>query len=161
MGFNSADLGSLPPGFGYLVPPTERRSMLACTFVHAKFAGRTPPDKGVLRCFLGGSSNENLLDETDTRLTEIVLTELREILGLTAKPNFARITRSRRAMAQYGVGHLERLRAIRENIVQLPGFALAGNAYEGIGVPDCIRTGAQAAESVLKALRKQSAVVSA
>ncbi len=161
MGFHRDDLEILPPGFGYLVPPTERRGMLACTFVHAKFAGRTPPDKGVLRCFLGGSGNENLLDATDALLTETVLMELSEILGLQAQPTFVRITRSRRAMAQYGVGHLDRMQFVREAIAAIPGLALAGNAYEGIGVPDCIRTGHQAAESVLGALKDQTAAVSA
>lgn len=161
MGFNAEDLEVLPPGFGFLVPPTEKRSMLACTFVHAKFAGRTPPDKGVLRCFLGGTNNEHLLDESDARLTEIVLQELGEIVGLRAKPNFVSIARSRRAMAQYGVGHVERIQAIRDNVGSLPGFALAGNAYEGIGVPDCIRTGQQAAESVLHSLKQQPAAATA
>ena len=161
MGFNSGDLRGLPPGFGYLVPPTERRSMLACTFVHKKFAVRTPEDKGVLRCFLGGSGNENLLDATDEVLTETVRKELMEILGVQAEPTFVRIARSRRAMAQYGVGHLERMEFVREAVRGLHGFALAGNAYEGIGVPDCIRTGQQAAESVLRAIHEQTAAVSA
>jgi oxygen-dependent protoporphyrinogen oxidase len=155
LGYNSDDLRSLPPGFGYLVPPTEHRSMLACTFVHAKFAGRTPPARGVLRCFLGGAGNDHLLDETDQRLTDIVLNDLSDILGLTAKPTFVRIARWRHAMAQYGVGHIERIQAIRDNVAALPGFALAGNAYEGIGVPDCIRTGQQAAEAVLHSLKQQ------
>jgi oxygen-dependent protoporphyrinogen oxidase len=157
MGFNMADLSSLPPGFGYLVPATEKRSMLACTFVHAKFAGRTPAGKGVLRCFLGGSGNEHLLDETDAHLTEIVLQELSAILGLKATPNFVRIVRSRHSMAQYAVGHLERMLIVRHAVAAIPGLALAGNAYEGIGVPDCIRTGQQAAEAVLHALEEQPA----
>ena len=155
MGFNRADLDHLPPGFGFLVPAKEGRSMLACTFVHAKFAGRTPPDKGVLRCFLGGSGNEHLLDETYAHLTEIVLKELSEILGLRATPNFVRICRSRHAMAQYGVGHLERMQIVRDTVATLPGLTLAGNAYQGIGVPDCIRTGQEAAESVLRSLQQE------
>ena len=155
LGFNRTDLANLPPGFGFLVPVKEGRSMLACTFVHAKFASRTPPDKGVLRCFLGGSGNEHLLDETDAHLTGIVLKELGEILGLRATPNFVRICRSRHAMAQYGVGHLERMQMVRDTVATLPGLALAGNAYQGIGVPDCIRTGQEAAESVLRLLQQE------
>ncbi|MGB7134953.1 MAG: protoporphyrinogen oxidase [Acidobacteriaceae bacterium] len=155
LGFPMERLRSLPPGFGYLVPATERRAMLACTFVHAKFAGRTPPDKGVLRCFLGGAGNDALLDEPDDRITEKVLRELAEILHVTGQPDFVRITRSRRAMAQYSVGHLERMQYVRESIAAMPSLALAGNAYEGIGVPDCIRTGQHAAETVLKSVRQQ------
>jgi oxygen-dependent protoporphyrinogen oxidase len=155
LGYNRADLDNLPQGFGYLVPAIEKRSMLACTFVHAKFAGRTPPDKGVLRCFLGGSGNDRLLDETDARLTGIVLKELAEVIHLRAKPNFVRIYRWRASMAQYGVGHLERMQVVRDAVATIPGLALAGNAYEGIGVPDCIRTGQQAAESVLRSLQQE------
>jgi oxygen-dependent protoporphyrinogen oxidase len=153
LGYDMGDLAKLPAGFGFLVPATEKRAMLACTFVHAKFAGRVPPGKGLLRCFLGGAGKDELLDETDADLTKTVLRELDEILKLHAWPNFVRIHRSRRAMAQYGVGHLERIQLIRDRVAGFPGLALAGNAYQGIGVPDCIRTGQEAVESILKALQ--------
>lgn len=155
LGYQRDDLRALPLGFGYLVPANEGRRMLACTFVHNKFAGRTPADKGVLRCFLGGSGNEALLDQTDAQLTAIVEQELADVLGLRARPNFIRIARWRQSMAQYGVGHLDRMQRVREAVASLPGLALAGNAYEGIGVPDCIRTGQQAAEAVLRSLRQE------
>jgi oxygen-dependent protoporphyrinogen oxidase len=157
LGYDLDQLRSLPPGFGYLVPAIERRSMLACTFVHAKFAGRMPPDKGVLRCFLGGAGKESLLDAPDGELTETVLKELADILGLRSTPNFVRLVRSRQAMAQYGVGHLERMQFVRDGIATVPNLALAGNAYQGIGVPDCIRTGQHAAETVLKTLQQVAA----
>lgn len=154
-GYDLEQLGGLPPGFGYLVPATENRRMLACTFVHAKFAGRLPAGKGMLRCFLGGAGNDALLDETDASLTGLAQGELADVLDLRAKPNFVRIHRWRKAMAQYGVGHLDRMQQVRECAASLPALALAGNAYEGIGVPDCIRTGQQAAESVLGFLQQQ------
>jgi protoporphyrinogen/coproporphyrinogen III oxidase len=156
MGYAREELTALPPGFGFLVPATEKRRMLACTFVHAKFAGRVPEGKGLLRCFLGGAGNDALLDEDDGRITRIALQELEAILHLKAQPNFVRIHRSRRAMAQYGVGHLERIQLVRDRVAGVPGLALAGNAYQGIGVPDCIRTGQEAAESVLLALRAEA-----
>lgn len=150
LGYDIARLHQLPPGFGFLVPSTEKRAMLACTFVHAKFAGRVPSGKGLLRCFLGGAGKDELLDGNDARLTVIVLKELEQILGLNAPPSFVRIRRSRQAMAQYGVGHLDRMQLVRDRMAALPGVALAGNAYQGIGVPDCIRTGQEAAENVLR-----------
>ena len=149
MGYSMADLRSLPPGFGYLVPRSEGRRMLACTFVHNKFPHRAPADKGLLRCFLGGAKDESILNESDEVITDIVLREIRDILGLTAQPRFVKIYRWRGAMAQYTSGHLARVARIEENVRTFPTLAIAGNAFKGIGVPDCVRSGQEAAQAML------------
>jgi oxygen-dependent protoporphyrinogen oxidase len=157
--YDEARLGALPEGFGFLVPASERRSMLACTFVHRKFLGRTPPGKAVFRCFLGGMNNESLLAESDQFLLATVRRELAEILGAkvispTAEPEFVQVTRWRRAMAQYAVGHKDRMARINARLAALPGLRLAGNAYDGIGVPDCIRLGRKAAKELTASARQ-------
>jgi len=147
--YDEAQLGELPDGFGFLVPASEDRSMLACTFVHRKFLGRTPSGKAVLRAFLGGMKNEALLTEPDDVLVATVRRELNEILGITAEPEFQQVSRWRRAMAQYAVGHQERTRRIAAHVAALPGLRLVGNAYDGIGIPDCIRLGRAAAKELV------------
>ena len=147
--FDTKDCGPIPPGHGFLVPRPERRTLVACTFVQAKFNHRVPPGKSVMRCFLGGAGNEAILDRSDGDIVAAVQAELKQLLGWNAKPAAIRLTRWRRAMAQYTVGHAARVAAIRGAINQLPGLELAGNAYDGIGIPDCIRLGRQAARQLL------------
>ena len=149
--YDEATLGALPDGFVFLVPASEGRAMLACTFVHRKFLGRTPAGKAVLRAFLGGMKNEALLTEPDAVLVETVRRELNEILGITAAPELTQVSRWRRAMAQYAVGHQERVKRIAERVAGLPGLRLVGNAYDGIGIPDCIRLGRAAAKELVAA----------
>jgi protoporphyrinogen/coproporphyrinogen III oxidase len=149
-GFNADQVANLPPGFGFLVPAKEKRRLLACTFVHRKFPENVERGKGLLRCFLGGSRDPEVLSLADGEVFSIVRRELREILGLTAEPLFARLHRWPDSMAQYVVGHEDRLRAIDAELGKIPGVFLAGNAYSGIGISDCIRTGRAAAESALK-----------
>jgi protoporphyrinogen/coproporphyrinogen III oxidase len=160
--YDESKLGTLPDGFGFLVPAVEGRAMLACTFVHRKFLGRTPPGKAVFRAFLGGIRNEALLAEPDDALVSIVRRELSEILGektiaLNLMPEHTQVSRWRRAMAQYAVGHQERTTRIVARAAALPGLRLAGNAYDGIGIPDCIRLGRQAAKELV-ALSTQPSV---
>ncbi len=149
LGFGPDVRATLPAGFGFLVPRREGKRLLAATFVHNKFPHRAPKDRALVRCFLGGSGDEQVLQLSDENILDIVRDELREILGVRAEPLFARIFRWKGAMAQYTVGHLERLQGIEGLIKQLPGLALAGNGYRGIGVPDCIRSGEAAAQQVL------------
>jgi protoporphyrinogen/coproporphyrinogen III oxidase len=139
----------LPQGFGFLVPRAENRRLLACTFVHAKFDHRAPEDRALLRCFLGGSRDLEILEASDEVILSAVQEEVRSILGIGAEPLFSRIYRWPRAMAQYVVGHAERLRATARRLHEHPGLYLAGNAYAGIGIADAIRTGETAARQAL------------
>ncbi|MGA2589694.1 MAG: protoporphyrinogen oxidase [Bryobacteraceae bacterium] len=139
-------------GFGFLVPKRERRRLVACTWVGTKFSHRVPAGTTLLRCFLGGMDDGAVLSESNDAIVAAVLSELHEIVGFQAAPLFWRIFRWPRSMAQYTVGHPQRLAEIQARASAIPGFNLAGNAYTGIGIPDCIRMGKQAAESIAKAL---------
>ena len=145
---------SLPPGFGFLVPRSEGKRLLATTFVHNKFPHRAPGDRALLRCFFAGRNAEDVWALSDEQIVGIVRNELQQILGpqitgLRDEPLFARVYRWKSAMAQYGVGHLDRLERIERLRQKLPGVALAGNAYRGIGVPDCVRSGRDAAKQLV------------
>jgi oxygen-dependent protoporphyrinogen oxidase len=152
LGYDKHVRDSLPPGFGFLVPRSEGKRMLAATFVHNKFPHRAPDDRAIIRCFLGGARGGQMLDLGDEEILRIVREELDQILHLKAEPLFARVFKWKGAMAQYGVGHLERLQRIEDLRQKLPGLALAGNGYNGIGVPDCVRSGTAAVEQTLKGL---------
>jgi oxygen-dependent protoporphyrinogen oxidase len=152
LGYDQSVRAALPPGFGFLIPRSEGKRMLAATFVHNKFPHRAPDDRALLRCFIGGARNEQVLQAPDEEVLRIVREELRQIIGLTANPLFTRVYRWQGAMAQYGVGHLDRLQRIESLLRQLPGLTLAGNGYRGIGVPDCVRSGTEAANQALLAV---------
>lgn len=152
LGYGPEVRKSLPPGFGFLVPRSEGKRLLAATFVHNKFPHRAPDDRALLRCFLGGANAENVWEFSVDQIIAIVRTELQEIVGLRAEPLFARVYKWKSAMAQYTVGHLDRLDRIEGLRRQLPGLALAGNGYRGIGVPDCVRSGADAAAELVKSV---------
>ena len=152
LGYDEKVRHSLPPGFGFLVPRSEGRRMLAATFVHNKFSHRAPVNRAMIRSFLGGALDEQILQSSDDEILEIVRRELREIIALNAEPLFARVYKWKSAMAQYTVGHFDRLQRIESLRQQLPTFALAGNGYSGIGVPDCVRSGTESAAKVLAAM---------
>lgn len=148
MTYSRADLANMPPGFGFLVPKGEGRRIRALTFVHNKFPHRAPADKGIVRVFLGGLSDPDILKLSDDEVLATVRRELKEIVGLTGEPRVTRVYRWNKAMAQYGPGHLERVARIQQRVAGIPKLALAGNAFQGIGVPDCLASGLTAALSV-------------
>jgi oxygen-dependent protoporphyrinogen oxidase len=157
LGYDGSVRPLLPPGFGFLVPRSAGHRMLAATFVHNKFPHRAPANRALVRCFLGGARDEEILSLSEDEILATVRNELREIIGLQAEPLFARVYKWRAAMAQYSVGHLDRLARIQSLCENLPGLALAGNGFSGIGVPDCVRSGTEAATKVLSQMGMWSA----
>jgi oxygen-dependent protoporphyrinogen oxidase len=151
LGIRAADAPRGLPGFGFVVPAIDGRDILACTFSSRKWAGRASDGHELLRAFVGGVRRPELVERDDATLVRTVRDELRRYLGIAAEPVLARVDRWRRAMPQYDVGHLARMRAIDARVRALGGIALAGGAYHGIGIPDCVRSGEAAADAVLGA----------
>ena len=145
-----AERSRLGTGFGFLVPRRERRRILAVTYVHNKFPHRAPEDRRLLRVFLGGAADPAALELSDESAIATVRGELAQLLGLQAEPLFTRVYRWPRAMPQYEVGHLARVERINRLCSAIPGLRLAGNAYAGVGVPDCVRSGQEAARAALE-----------
>jgi oxygen-dependent protoporphyrinogen oxidase len=135
-------------GFGFVVPFVERRATLACTFSSVKFAGRAPDGHALLRAFVGGALQPDMFDLDEERMAESVRRDLRDLLGVSAPPLFAHVEKWPRSMAQYHLGHTERLARIGALLQHDHALTLCGNAYEGAGLPDCVRSGERAAETL-------------
>ena len=136
--------------FGLVVPQRERRKVLAVSFSSRKFPDRAPTGSVLLRTFVGGALQPELLNLSDDGLDSLVQSELAEMFGVRGQPDFVRVFRYSRAMPQYHVGHLDRVARIETLAARHPGIVLAGNAYRGVGIPDVIAGAETAAESILK-----------
>ncbi len=156
--YRQGDLSRPLDGFGFVVPAIEDRSIIACSFSSVKYAGRAPEGYALLRCFAGGAIQPHIYEWDDARLTEAVRRELRDLLGIEAAPLFTLIHRHPRSMPQYPVGHLGRVAHIQELLARHQGLALAGNAYGGVGIPDCVHSGETAAEGLVAALATRTQV---
>lgn len=133
-------------GFGFVVPRVERRPSVACTFSSVKYPGRAPEGWVLLRVFLGGAGQPETLHHDDAALVRLAHEDVAALLGIDHPPVLSRLWRHPRSMPQYEVGHLDRVAAIEARLEALPGLVLAGGAYRGVGIPDCIRSGELAAE---------------
>ncbi|MBM4000983.1 MAG: protoporphyrinogen oxidase [Planctomycetes bacterium] len=135
-------------GFGFVVPMKENRAILAGSFSSVKFAGRAPVGHVLLRIFMGGACRPDLMECDDDALLRLALDELRELIGFRGDPTLVRLTRWNGTMPQYHVGHLTLVDSIERLASHWHGLALAGNAYRGVGIPFCIRSGESAADRV-------------
>jgi oxygen-dependent protoporphyrinogen oxidase len=153
-----ADVAHPLCGSGLVIPAKEKRRILSVSFASRKFAGRAPQGEVVLRTFLGGALQPEILSHTDDQLIEIAREELGDILSVRGEPRFAAVSRHNRAMPQYYVGHLERARRIEQLASEHSRLALAGNAFDGVGIPDCVASGEKAADRIFNALRSRQTV---
>ena len=147
MAFRREDVTHPLNGMGFVVPATEQRTLIGCSFSSVKFENRAPAEHVLLRAFVEETNNAN-----QNKLTESALTDVGKLLGIKKEPLFSIVSQHSQAMAQYLVGHQELVTEIEELAKSLPGLALAGNAYHGIGIPDCIHSGEQAALALLDSL---------
>src|SRR5436305_3018906 len=155
LAYKRADIPHALDGFGFVATIIERRATLACTFSSVKFAGRAPEGPALLRAFVGGALQPEIFALDKDEIIARVRGDLRELLGIEKPPLFAHVEKWPRSMAQYHLGHVERVGRIMERLRQLPHLKLAGNAYSGAGIPDCIRSGEIAAEESLAALKDE------
>jgi oxygen-dependent protoporphyrinogen oxidase len=141
-------------GYGFVVPRLEGRRIMAATFSSVKFPERAPQKEVLLRCFVGGAKNEDIVSWGDDELLTTVRGDIEEILGITGAPTLVRIFRWNKAMPQYTLGHEERLSRIEQGLARHPGLFLAGSAYHGVGISDCVRDAELTSQKVLKFISK-------
>ena len=143
-------------GFGFVVPHIEKRKITACTWVSSKFAGRAPENRVLLRAFVGGAVNEYLAEQDADTIKHQVREELQDIMGISEEPLFCEVFQYRKGNVQYRVHHPQLISEIEKELTDFKGLFLAGSAYKGIGIPDCVKNGTENAESALEFLGVKS-----
>ena len=149
LAYKKQDLPALE-GYGYIIPQNENSKALACTWTSTKWAGRAPEDYALLRVFVGRIQDAEQLPEDEASLIQMAKDEIEQTMGIVIEPEFCWVSRWEKAMPQYNLGHPKRLQRIEAILNDHPNLALAGNGYYGIGMPDCIHSGIQAAEKLIQ-----------
>jgi oxygen-dependent protoporphyrinogen oxidase len=157
MAYPASVIGGAVQGFGFVVPRIEQRDLIAATWTSLKWPHRAPADQLMTRCYVGGVGREAILQLDDRALVQKVKAELKQICGVTTEPMHVEVNRWMKAMPQYLLGHLERVEQIEAALSRYGGLVLTGAAYHGVGIPDCIRDGAVAADRVVRYLSGERA----
>jgi protoporphyrinogen/coproporphyrinogen III oxidase len=134
--------------FGFLVPRSENRPVLACTFVSSKWDHRAPAGQILLRLFVGGAGHEELVEREDEELVRLARGQLHDLLGIDRAPMFSKVFRFHRSSPQPHVGHIARVRRLLARAASHPGLHLGGNGYIGTGIPDAVRQGEEIASRI-------------
>lgn len=150
LAYRQSDLSRQLDGYGYVIPRREGRRALACTWTSTKFPHRAPQGYALVRVFVGRAGQEADIPWNEDGLLDVAREELKLTLGITTNPLVSRVSIWENAMPQYNLGHPEKLAKIDAALENIPGLALAGNGYRGIGIPDCIHSGELAVEKILK-----------
>ena len=153
MGFRRSQIAHPLNAFGCVIPAIENRKILAISFTNRKFPTRAPEGHMLLRVFVGGALQSELAELDDDALMKTVTDEIQPLLGVEGPPVTSRIVRWPKTTPQYHLGHLERVAAIERHVSELPNFEIAGNAFRGVGVPQCVRSGWDAADRLITSLR--------
>ncbi|MBI2069615.1 MAG: protoporphyrinogen oxidase [Elusimicrobia bacterium] len=153
--FKNDDFPRPARGFGFLVTRHEGKAILGATYCSNKFPGRAHPDYAAIRCFVGGEVAKELLRLDDQAVAERVLSDLRPLFEACGRPLMTKIYRWMSGNPVYAVGHEARLERIETRLRRQPGLFVAGAAYRGIGLPDCIAQGRQAASKILKIIEEK------
>jgi oxygen-dependent protoporphyrinogen oxidase len=154
LAYDRSQIGHPLDGYGFVVPRLEKKSIMAATFSSVKFPGRAPRGKVLLRCFVGGAKNEDIVSWKDKKLLAAVRGDIEEVLKITGQPLVARIYRWHKSMPQYTLGHEARLSRIEQGLAKNPGLFLTGSAYRGIGISDCVHEAELIAEQCLQFIKK-------
>lgn len=156
LAYRAEDVPNTIDGFGFVVPLAERRRIIAGSYSSRKYPGRAPSDHCLLRIFVGGFGHETAWAADDAAMLAGVRAEVAELLGIHAAPVLCRVQRWPDSMPQYDIGHLPRVARIEQRCAAIPGLALAGASYRGVGIPDCVRDGETAAERLVASLQDRA-----
>ena len=148
IGYERRQIAHPLDGLGIVVPAVEKSPILACSLSSRKYTHRAPEGKVLLRVFVGGTRRPEMAQMDENQMLPEILGELARLLGIQGEPIYRRIARWPNAMPQYHVGHKQLVERIESRAAELPDFQLAGNAYHGVGIPDCINAAQKAAERV-------------
>jgi oxygen-dependent protoporphyrinogen oxidase len=150
LGYRRGEVAHPLDAVGFVVPRSLGRPILASTWVSSKWRARAPEGHVLLRAFFGGAHGDEMLEQPDDALVEMARGELRALMAVDAEPVMARVYRFRGASAQMRVGHLAKMRAIHDRLAGVaPGVRVAGGGYDGVGIPDCVRQGQEAAKALV------------